>query len=564
MNDYPQYPTRKILHLDGCWEFHLEEHGDWQKIPPGRQYDDLMTVPGAFDCTPRYYCKRGTAFYRRFFTLAEACPEALLKLGGIGLRGRFLIDGHEIGRTALAYSGVEFVTGALTAGTHEIVAIIDNQFEENHAQLFYPYYDFYAFGGFYRSVELQPLSCEYRIDRVQVRTVDYRRGKVRLNCRFGGTVPEKLSIRLRFDTDSAPKTIVLTPRDNQAAIEATVPHFKLWSPATPNLHTVMVQTATDAVVEQFGIREIKTAGRELQLNGRPLYLKGFNRHESHPQFGPASPEQLLIEDLQNLKALNCNFVRGCHYPQDQRFLELCDRMGILVWEESLGWGNGPEQFADPEFVRQNEAQTRLMVQNSINHPAVIIWAFLNEFASHTPEGRELCRRLVDAIREEDDSRPVTFACCHCTDDICADLLDLVAINVYPGWIGPGTLAQPPTLIKPGLDNVTAYFRQHGAAEKPLLVSEMGTCAIYGQHDRAAAQWTEEFQAEYLAEVIDRVFESPEFCGLTIWQLNDAKSYLRIGAEIRTKPTAFNLAGVFDPYRRPKLAADIVKARFAVQ
>ena len=95
-----------------------------------------------------------------------------------------------------------------------------------------------------------------------------------------------------------------------------------------------------------------------------------------------------------------------------------------------------------------------------------------------------------------------------------------------------------------------------------MVSEMGCCGLYGCHDRAAAQWTEEFQAEYLAEVIRQVFASPELCGLAIWQFNDAKSYLRKGSDIRCKPLAQNLAGVFDQYRRPKLAAETVKKLFA--
>ena len=561
MNTYPLYPTRKNINLDGSWDFHLEENGDWTALPPvGMPYDDLMCVPGAFDCSPRYYCKRGVAFYRRQFTLTEACTGALLKLGGIGLRGCFWIDGREIGRTVLAYSGIEFETGALTAGTHELIAAIDNRFEDAKVQLFYPYYDFYAFGGFYRSVELQLVPAAYRFERVQVRTVDYQSGKVRLSFKFNGKVPEKVAVQLRFDTEADFRELTLSSA--AAEIVTTVPGFKLWSPETPALHTVEVRMATDRLVEQFGIREIKAGKKGLWLNGQPLFLKGFNRHESHPQFGPASPEQLMIEDLQNLKALNCNFVRGCHYQQDQRLLELCDRLGLLVWEESLGWGNRPEHVADPEFARLNEEQTRLMVRNSINHPSVIIWAFLNEFASHLPEGKSLCRRLVAAIKEEDDSRLVTFASCHCGNDICGELVDIVALNTYPGWIGPDSMEEPPAMIKPNLAEIIAYSRSQVGAEKPIMVSEMGTCSIYGQHDRALAQWTEEFQAEYLAEVIACVFANNDLCGLTIWQMNDAKSFLRKGACIRCKPLAQNLAGVFDQYRRPKLAAATVQQLFA--
>lgn len=79
-----------------------------------------MCVPGAFDCSPAYYCKRGIALYRTDFTLEQNAPDALLKLGGLGLRARFWIDGREIGFTNLPYSGVEFKTGKLTAGKHTL------------------------------------------------------------------------------------------------------------------------------------------------------------------------------------------------------------------------------------------------------------------------------------------------------------------------------------------------------------------------------------------------------------------------------------------------------------
>ena len=94
-----------------------------------------------------------------------------------------------------------------------------------------------------------------------------------------------------------------------------------------------------------------------------------------------------------------------------------------------------------------------------------------------------------------------------------------------------------------------------------MASEMGTCALYGERDRAAGQWSEEFQAEYLEEVIRNVLASKELCGLALWQMNDSKSYHRRGANIRCKPLAQNLAGAFDAFRRPKLAAETVRRMY---
>ena len=556
MNAYPFYPSRKILVLDGAWDFNFIGDAELEQLDPAEfTFHDVMCVPGAFDCSPAYYCKRGIALYRTDFTLEQNAPDALLKLGGLGLRARFWIDGREIGFTNLPYSGVEFKTGKLTAGKHTLCAALDNRFDPEKIKLFLPYYDFYAFGGFYRGVTLHLLPEGCCIDRVQIRTTDYRTGKVNLRFLFRGDVPETLAVQLKFDTENAFRSETLTIQAHSASLELAVPDFKLWSTETPDLHTLEVRTENDHIVESFGIREVKAEKRQ-------ILLKGFNRHESHPEFGPATPEQVMIEDLQNLKALNCNFIRGCHYPQDQRFLDLCDRMGFLVWEESLGWGNTKEQMADPEFIALQEKQTRLMVRNSVNHPSVIIWAFLNEFESGTQEGQTLCRKLVAAIRKEDDSRLVTFACSHVWNDICTALTDIVAYNTYPGWISADAAEEPLSYIRGNRDKIIERFRTYNPPDKPVMVSEMGCCGLYGSHDRAASQWSEEFQAEYLAEVIRQVFASPDLCGLAIWQFNDAKSYLRKGSNIRCKPLAQNLAGVFDQYRRPKLAAETVKKLFA--
>ena len=562
MNAYPHYPGRRILSLNGNWQFRFTEGVPLEKADdPGFRADSLMTVPGAFDAMPEWFGKRGTGLYRTVFTLDSPCRRALLKLDGIGLRGRFRLDGREIGFTSLPYSAVEFEAGPLAAGRHELTAAVDNCFDSKAMKLFLPYYDFYGFGGFYRGAELHLLDGDYALDRVQVRTADCRNGEVELRFLFSGDVPEHLDCRIAFDTSRAPVERQLAIVHNRAGLRLAVPAFETWSPERPALHTVTVSAGTERIVERFGIREISTDGNRLLLNGKPLFLKGVNRHEFHPEFGPAVPPQLMLEDLQNLRRMNCNFVRGSHYPQDCRFLDLCDEAGLLVWEESLGWGNTAEQMADPEFIRLQELQTRLMVRGSVNHPAVILWGFLNEFDSASPQGYALCTRLAEAIREEDGSRPITFACNHVDADICAGLADVIAFNTYPGWYDAENDGDPLERIKPACDEIIRRFRSLHP-NKPLMVGEMGTCGIYGAHDSAAAQWSEEFQAEYLETVIRAIFARPELCGFTVWQYHDTRSYLRSGANIRCKPLACNFAGLYDGFRHPKLAAGVVGRLFA--
>ena len=310
-------------------------------------------------------------------------------------------------------------------------------------------------------------------------------------------------------------------------------------------------------------REVKAAKKRLWLNGEILFLKGANRHEAHPQFGAATPEALMVQDIQLLKSLNGNFFRGSHYQQCQRFLDYCDEMGVLVWEESLGWGNKPDEMSDPEFFRLQVVQTREMVRSSFNHPSVIIFAYMNENNSHTNEGKKLNDALIEAIKSQDSGRLVTFACNHNMDDLSNENTDIVSVNTYPGWIGSdaGTLENQKRLID---ENVTKIVSRHRRLypEKPIVVSEMGTTAIYGYHDPAAGQGTEEFQYYYNRDVLERIFADPEMAGLAFWHFADSRTYHRGGSVIRTKLLAENMAGLYDGYRRAKLAAHVVRDGFA--
>ena len=540
--------------LDGSWAFRFEEGKAFSEVAdPAFEATDRISVPGCYDMMPKWLCKRGTGLYRRTFTLEKAVPNAWLVVDGMGLTGHFRIDGRDLGTHPYPYARLEIETGPLAAGEHTVFAALDNRFDWEIQKLARPYYDFYCFGGFYHGVSL---SFDNR--KLFVRTRDIATGTVEIEA--VNFVSREFAATLTFDGKNA---VAASFKGGRAIVR--VPDFKLWSPDAPNLHTV----ALDGVSARFGIRTIEAKDRRLWLNGKPLYLKGANRHESHPTFGAATPESLMVLDIQNLKSLGGNFFRGCHYQQSQRFLDYCDEMGVLVWEESLGWGNGSHaaiaknELSDPGFIAAQLKETTEMVRASFNHPSVIIFAYMNEFLSSSEAGKALSDKLIQAIRAEDSGRLVTFACCHWKKDISNANTDLVAFNIYPGWIGSdaGDAANLRRLVRAGVTETVSHFRAL-YPDKPIMVSEMGTCGVYGQHDPAAAQWTEEFEAEYDGAVIDAVFANPEICGLAIWQFTDARSYHRGGSTIRTKPFAQNLAGLYDAYRRPKKVVDVVKAGFA--
>ncbi len=552
------------LSLNGSWAFRFEEGALLADAArPDFEPACTIAVPACFDTLPDWYLRRGVGLYRRTFRLDRDVPAAWLRVDGMGLVGAFWIDGRPIGESALPYSTLRIPTGPLAAGEHVLAAALGNRLDEPRLALAKPYYDFYLHGGFYHGVSLV-----FDDRSLRVRTRDIRDGTVEIEV---VNVPKPdFGATLLFDGRNA---VSASFRGGRATVR--VPDFRLWSPNSPNLHTVELVDHPDhpdhpTIQTKFGIRAIEARAGRILLNGEPIFLKGANRHEAHPTFGAATPEAVMLADIQNLKALGANFVRGAHYPQAERFLDLCDENGLLVWEETLGWGNGTpwndpakKEFANPDFLADNLAQARLMVEKSFNHPSVVLFGFLNEFASDTPDGKAVADRIVAQIRSYDSGRLVTFACNHNASDIANEATDVVSFNTYPGWIGsqPGTPEHLQELMEKDLAGIVAYFRSKWPG-KPILVSEMGACGEYGRHDAAAAQWTEEFEAEYLADAARAVAARPEICGFTIWQLADCRSFHRGGADVRCKPFAENLAGIYDGYRRPKLpVVAAVKAAF---
>ena len=311
----------------------------------------------------------------------------------------------------------------------------------------------------------------------------------------------------------------------------------MWSPETPHLHTLKIN---EKEVE-FGIRTLDWKGERLLLNGKEIKLLGVNRHESHPEFGPATPEQLIASDLRLLKNAGCNFIRGSHYPQREFFFKMCDRLGIMVWEEPLAWGNKVSDLTDPVFVDTLEEQLRFTIRNSINHPSLIIHGFLNECVSDTQEAYDVIKRYMAVCHEEDASRPATFATNRPLTDKCFELVDIIAMNVYPAWYS----GEYPCDIPGELKKYTADL-----PEKPLVISEIGAAAIYGDH--SGTPWSEEYQSEYVNTVLESVAADPRFSGVILWLFCNANTYIA-PVRARFRPRGFNNKGLLDEYRRPKLA-----------
>ena len=581
-SSFPKFTQRHSLALDGIWDFRWLGDIDPASFSPEKSlnFDETAAVPGCFNLAGSRIGTRGAGLYRT--TFAFPIVHSRLTFGGLGLYARVWLDGVNIAEIKNPYATLAFDIDvkATTGGRHELLVLVDNRFDIERVPVFNPWNDFYGYGGIYRGIKISQLPAT-RVERVKVTTIDHTTGRVRLEARLGGKIPARLRVTYAFDNNAAKETTMeIAPGKNNFALETQVPAHSIWSPETPALHTLTLSISpassstmftADTVVECFGVRTIATQGRNILLNGKPVQLRGVNRHESHPQFGPIQPTQIITNDLSWLRELNANFIRAVHYQPGAEFLDACDRDGILVWAESLGWGQPESDSTNPDVLALHCEAASALVDVCLNHPSVIIYGFLNESRSDTETGRILYEAIAKTICDADSSRLISYASNRIERDICFDLADVISINTYPGWIGSFSgLEMYDQWTTPGVSRIRGEIERVAHiftdvpeySDKPLLMSEIGTCGMFGVHDRARAQWSEEFQSDYVREAVESILSHPRYAGVALWQMFDTQSYSKDGPGLRTKPRGMNLAGLLDEYRRPKLAFDTVKAIFA--
>jgi beta-glucuronidase len=263
----------------------------------------------------------------------------------------------------------------------------------------------------------------------------------------------------------------------------------------------------------------------------------------------------MVNDLNQIRDMGGNFVRTSHYPNDMRFLDLCDEIGVLVWEESHA---RHLVYEDERFPDQLLENTREMVHWHINHPSILMWGCLSEWESDTRRGRPIYEKVIQLIRELDPSRPVTFASNRADRDLCLDLVDVVAWSRYVGW-HQGRIED----IESDIAGLVRWLdgSSSGARGKPLLLSAFGAAALYGNRQTSGVKWTEEYQHALLDESLRVYAGHSRIAGALVWQFCDCRlTPGEASHRFLDRPRCMDNGGVVDEYRRPKMACEAVRRR----
>lgn len=544
---FEQHRVREQRELDGMWSYERED---------GRQY--TIPVPGCLEQHPDLIAYRGKgSYYKKVFVRRKG--NIRLEFKGVSHTADVYFDGKFLVHHYNAFTGFDGIVADVEPGEHEIRVCVDNSFSEASA-LHVPN-DYYTYGGITRPVSMELLADVYirKMHFTPIRTVEGWRG--RIEAEIENLSRKDLALELKMTlagTQVTEEVQVGAEGISRVSCEAACENVEEWNLRTPRLYFLNAELwereqIVDDYIERVGFREIGMNGGRLLLNGKPVFLKGFNRHEDYGTLGCAIPLPVMAQDMDLMQEAGANAVRTCHYPNDERFLDLCDERGMLVWEENHARGLSLKQMQNPNFEKQCEDCIAEMIAQHYNHPSIVIWGILNECVSEVPEGRKMYQKQYEQIKSLDTSRPTTSATCRHFTDICLDLPDIVSFNLYLGWY----VNEP---MKERFDQQLDWIAQAGGAGKPVIVSEFGAAAMYGYRDRGRCKWSEERQADVIRENLELFREDGRLTGVFVWQFADC----RITEEIEyfgSRPRSHNNKGVVDEYRRPKEAFDVVKEIF---
>ena len=603
---YPeQNEARLKLSLDGTWAFALgscvEDQFDPAKPLPDAQ---PIAVPASYndqnDQTTALRRHYGWAWYQRKVTLPTFCAgqRVVLRFGSVTHTAKVRLNGQLIAQHKGGFTPFEAdVTALLHPGETALLTVAcDNRV--NHSTLpvgnedgqlaFFgsdnagipsveaakraaapqnrPNFDFFNYAGIHRPVVLYTTPKEYIEDVTIVPAVD-------------GTVQYAVKT-----TGSAPVHVMVLDADGNAVASAegvegtlTIPEVHLWEPrpGTPYLYTLHITCGADVYDQTFGVRSIEVRGTQVLLNGKPLYFKGFCKHEDFTAHGRGFDPVLNVKDVNLIHWANANAVRTSHYPYAEEIYQMADEEGFLIIDEvpAVGFlqstanflaanqGNGRQQGffekeTTPALLKNHKAALTDMIDRDKNHPSVIAWSLLNEPQCTSAGTEEYFKPLFELARRLDpQKRPRTYTVLMTSLPDTSKgqrFADFVSLNRYYGWyvLGGAGLADAEAAFHHEMDGWAKVL--HG---RPLIFTEYGTDNLSGAHTLPSVMWSAEYQNEYL-EMTHAVFDHYDFVqGELVWNFADfqtTEGILRVDG---------NKKGIFTRQRQPKDAAYLFRERW---
>lgn len=583
--------TRRRISMDGMWKFHLDERsvGENEGWIDGIPGEEMIPVPASFQ---DFYTEKdireytGDFWYETdFFVPGEwEGREILLRFGAATHRASVYVNGiliteHEGG--FLPFSA-KVTTVVRYDSYNKVVVKVNNELTctnlpcgetitlPNGKKMSKPYFDFFNYAGLQRSVYLLALPGESIVDFDLDYAIHGKNAEVSYQIRTNGEHAVQLAL---FDA----KGHCVAQKDGKEGV-LYVENARLWQVRNPYLYRLRIrimdgEELIDEYEQEIGIRTVKVEGTDILINGEPVYLKGFGKHEDSDIVGRGFSIGIMKRDFELMKWIGANSFRTSHYPYSEEIYQMADREGFLVIDEvpAVGMFQSLMNFMEastgkqtaffkkettPVLLKAHLRAIEEMIARDKNHPSVVAWSLLNEPETTNEAAVPYFKEVFDLANKLDmQKRPRTFALImNSLPDTCKcyQFSDIIALNRYYGWY-----------MKGGYEISVAeeLFRKEMNAwkekklNKPFIFTEYGADTLASEHKLPSVMWSQEYQDEYL-KMTHEVFDSYDFIkGEQIWNFADfqtTEGIMRVNG---------NKKGVFTRQRQPKDIAYKLKERW---
>lgn len=428
-----------------------------------------------YGCIYRKKYYQGTGWYRRTLTLPQnwQTKQVFLKLDAASKAATVYMNGRKIGEHNGGYTACTFdITPFCSFDAPNSLAIhVDNARQDIPPISA----DFTFFGGIYRDVWLTAVPKQhfhltnYGSEGIFISTpqVSEEKGTILIRGEIKNDAAQKASLELEHTVYNPDGSIAQTQKQSIQIKGGELYSFRtetapilsprLWTPETPHLYrveSILRDKKTKAILDHSnhhtGFRWFSFDGKTgFSLNGKPYKLRGICRHQDQKPIGVALTDEMHRRDMKLMKEMGANFIRISHYPQDDALLEMCDKLGMLAWEEIPIIDIVPDT---PGYAENCENNLREMIRQHYNHPSIITWGYMNEILLVTQRRYKkeeelkpvlertlaLANRLEKVLKEEDSTRASTMAF-HGSNSYnevgLGNITDIVGWNLYQGWYG---------------------------------------------------------------------------------------------------------------------------------
>ncbi|MCB0167186.1 MAG: beta-glucuronidase [Anaerolineae bacterium] len=581
---YPQQnQTRNKIDLSGIWDFNIDPQavGEATGWAMGLPESRPMAVPGSWN--EQYedlfnYLSLGWYVKRTFVPAVWRGERIFIRVGSAPYFATVYVNGAKVGSHEGGHLPFAFeITELIRWDTENVIAIsVENELQPTRvpsgnmqtalgAFASFPRttYDFFPFAGLHRPVVLYSLPQTYIDDITVVTDINGSNGQVKVTVQLNSPVADQGQAVLTGGETELTADLSFTA--GTAATTFTVTDARFWSDQDPYLYTLSIRTESDRYSLPIGIRTIAVQGGQILLNGQPVQLNGFGRHEDFIASGKGLNLPLMVKDYQLMRWTGANSYRTSHYPYSEEEMQLADREGFLIIDEIPAVSM---QFENDENVaiRLQAATQQLseLVTRDKNHPSVVMWCVANEpmptslnlssLDDDTPtdpsvaRGQAFLDTLVDRARELDPTRLVTVVGVMGGPADWLRKSDVVSINRYWGWyVLGGEMDKALASLEQELDGLWEKF------QKPVIMTEFGADTMAGMHGHPNVMWTEEYQADFIRGHLEVAKRKEFVAGMQVWNFADfaaVQSIMRVGG--------LNMKGVFTRTRTPKMAAYVLR------